>query len=101
MPNFFRYSKQADETTKDAQQDDAGIDIREMKICSQLTMKEREKIYFAADLVQKNYLELRKDQHLQNVSLDKLIDAFIEKGQAKQTSAADLKEAATAASETK
>ena len=64
-------------------------------------MKEREKIYFAADLVQKNYLELRKDRQLQNVSLDKLIDAFIEKGQAKQTSAADLIEAATASSETK
>ena len=42
-----------------------------------MTIKEREKIYFAADLVQKNYLELRKDQ---NVSLDKLIDVFIEKG---------------------
>ena len=63
-------------------------------------MKEREKIYFAADLVQKNYLEMRKDQ-IQNISLDKLIDAFIEKGQLKQASVADLKESATAATEPK
>ena len=36
--------------------------ILEMKMGAELTIKEREKIYFAADLVQKNYLELRKDQ---------------------------------------
>ena len=35
--------------------------ILEMKMGAELSMKEREKIYFAADLVQKNYLELRKD----------------------------------------
>ena len=42
-------------------------------------MKEREKIYIAADLVQKNYLELRKQKP--DVNLDQMVDVFIEKGQ--------------------
>ena len=40
--------------------------------------KEREKIYIAADLIQKNYLELKKEQP--DLKLDKVIDVFIEKG---------------------
>ena len=49
-----------------------------------MTLKEREKIYSAADLVQKNYLELRKEQ---NVNIDKLIDVFIDKGEKMSTAA--------------
>ena len=49
-----------------------------MKMSPQLTIKEREKIYFAADLVQKHYLELQKDS---DVNLDQMIDIFIMKDQ--------------------
>ena len=41
-------------------------------------MKEREKIFIAAELIQKNYLELRKEQA--DLKLDKVIEVFIEKG---------------------
>lgn len=49
-----------------------------MKMGTQLTMKEREKIFIAAELIQKNYLELRKEQA--DLKLDKVIEVFIEKG---------------------
>ena len=42
-----------------------------------MSAREREKIFVAAELVQKNYLELRSSQE---VSLEKLIDVFIERG---------------------
>ena len=41
-------------------------------------MKEREKIFIAAELIQKNYLELRKEQV--DLKLDKVIEVFLEKG---------------------
>jgi len=49
-----------------------------MKIGTQLTIKEREKIFIAAELIQKNYLELRKEQA--DLKLEKVIEVFIEKG---------------------
>lgn len=41
-------------------------------------MKEREKIYIAADLVQKNYLEMRQENA--DVNLDFMVDVFIDQG---------------------
>ena len=37
------------------------------------------RIHFAADVVQKNYLELRKES--QDITLDKILQVCIEKGQ--------------------
>ena len=51
-------------------------DTLESKQAKELSMKEREKIYYAVDLVQKNYLELRKDQD--DGSIYQLVDSFIE-----------------------
>mmetsp|Transcript_32013 Transcript_32013/g.39729 ORF Transcript_32013/g.39729 Transcript_32013/m.39729 type:complete len:84 (-) Transcript_32013:123-374(-) len=50
-----------DSDDKDKANEHDLTDLLDMKMGSQLTMKEREKIYIAAELIQKNYLELRKE----------------------------------------
>lgn len=61
---------------KDLLDDKKFADTLESKQAKELSMKEREKIYYAVDLVQKNYLELRKDQD--DGSIYQLVDSFIE-----------------------
>ena len=41
-------------------------------------MKERDKIYMAAEFVQKNFIEMRKER--EDITLDKVIECFYEKG---------------------
>ena len=53
-------------------------DLLDIKMDGHLTMKEREKIYIAAELIQKNYFNLHKEYS--DLQLDAVIQVFIEKG---------------------
>jgi len=71
VSNIFNYgdtpakvgvlAAQAEEEEKGTKSDELS-DLANLNISNQMTMKEREKIYIAAELVQKNYLELRREQ---------------------------------------
>ena len=54
-------------------------------------MKEREKIYFAADLIQKNYLEMHEEK---GISMDQLLTNLVEKGQKINLNVSDSKDGA-------
>lgn len=91
MPDFF--SKDAKDVEKEAEDEERELDekalqglnlddpetfanILALKEGAELTVREREKIYCTVDMVQKNYLELRKDQR---ADIDLLVEQFIEK----------------------
>ena len=68
--------EEEDEQKEDAddKKDDQGLEDGDNLISS----KEAMKIYQAAELVQKHYLEMKRDQ---DVSVEKLLDEFLERGQ--------------------